>query len=225
MTKKIFCVLVILALSCYVAGMFGLVRVFFVLFGLLYFTPVFLVGTCVIWLILPSEVRSKYKGHLVRFGLLVLWCLILLYQGREVISRFYMPDVYYLIRISTKVVLLLLMVFYGWNLLKEGWRKRTIIFTIVYLLFLVSPVVVSPFMGASWQGDARDSTKILGTLGYADWIPAGENADKVSVTVHKPELSCNGLNLFFAPAARPLLPDGHAGKDASYVEYGGTVRL
>lgn len=199
MIKKIVCVMVVLALSCYVAGMFGLVRVFFVLFGLLYFTPLFLIGCCVIWLILSSEVRSKYKGHLVRFGLLVLWCLILLYQGREVINRFYMHDIYYLIRISTKVVLLLLMVFYGWNLLKEGWRKRTIIFTIVYLLFLVGPAVVSPFMGASWQGDGRDSTRILGTLGYADWVPAGKNLDKVSVTVYKPELSCNGLNLFSLP--------------------------
>ncbi len=186
----------VLALSCYVAGMFGLVRVFFVLFGLLYAAPFFLVGTCVIWLILPSEVRSKYKGHMVRFGLLVLWCLILLYQGREVINRFYMPDVYYLIRIGVKVVLLLLMVFYGWDLLKKGWRKRTIIFTIVFLLFLVSPAVISPFMGASRQTDDRDTIKILGTLGYTDWVPADDNLDKVSVTLHNPELSCNGLNLF-----------------------------
>ncbi len=199
MAKKVACVLFALALSCYLAGMFGLVRIFFVLFGLLYFAPFFLVGTCVIWLILPSEVRSKYKGHMVRFGLLVLWCLILLYQGREVINRFYMHDVYYLIRISTKVLLLLLMVFYGWNLLKQGWRKKTIIFTIVYLLFLVGPAVVSPFRGASWQGDAHDSTKVLGTLGYADWVPAGDSLDKVSVTLHKPELSCKGLNLFSLP--------------------------
>jgi len=109
MTKKIVCALVTLALSCYVAGMFGHVRVFFVLFGLLYFSPFFLVAACVIWLILPSEVRSKYQGHRVRFGLLLLWCLILLYQGREVINRLYMQDVYYLIRISTKVALLPLM--------------------------------------------------------------------------------------------------------------------
>lgn len=180
--------------------MFGLVRVFLVLFGLLYLAPFFLVGACVTWLILPSKVRSKYKGHLVRFGLLVLWCMILLYQGREAINRFYMPNVYYLIRIGTKVGLLLLMVFYGWSLLKEGWRRKTIILTILYLLFLVSPAVVSPFMGASWQGnDGRDSTRILGTLGYADWVPAGENADKVSVTLHKPEVSCNGLNFFSLP--------------------------
>ena len=194
--KRIITSLVLFATLCYIAGVFNLAFVFVLSFAGLCYVPVFLSGAYIIQRIAPSQIRKKFEKRQISFHLIIVVSLVLLLLGRHAINRYYMPGVFYLIRISAKVGLLVVTILYGGSFLKNGWCRKTIIYTVVYLLFIFVPVIVASFRISSGKQVGASTVNHLAGIGYVDWVPADDNISKVSVSLYNPQLSCNGLNLY-----------------------------
>jgi hypothetical protein len=193
--KSLALTILILAPCCYAACLLKLPFIFIIFFVGLFYTPLFFLLAKVIHALLPKDTKQKFEKHHLRFHLTILWCLILLVFGREVISNHYMADTIYLIRLPAKLALLAFTMFYCWIIFKNGWKRKTVICTIIYLLFILVPIIKTSI---TYNPDANDSSNLekLNTLGYVEWVHDEHDIDKVSVTTYDPNLSCDGLNLY-----------------------------
>jgi hypothetical protein len=178
--------------------MMGFVRPFLLLFGLIYFGIAFLVLGKVVHLVLPKRVKDKYRTSMIVFHVLILVCCVLVLCGKYVIGQHYMAGMASSIRMTVKLALLLYTCFVGWNLLNNPKSRITIISISAYVLFiLVGFIITPPAKSEHSEIDAANKAlKQVGTLGYVKWIPVGEDANKVSVVEHNPELAYQGYNLY-----------------------------
>jgi hypothetical protein len=86
-------------------------------------------------------------------------------------------------------------IFYCRAILKSGWKRKAVICTIIYLLFILVPIVKA---SVTYVPETDDKSIIgkLNTLGYLEWVNSEHDINKVSVTTYDPNLACDGLNLY-----------------------------
>lgn len=205
--KKTVLIIFILAVLCYISGFFNLPFVFIISFVAFFYLAVYVLVTNISWLIVPKKIKNNFNKHRVRFCLIILGSLILLYLGRYVISRYYLPGASPLLRRPVKFVLLIFTVFFCWNLLKNIKAKKTKLCIIIYCLFIILALPKAFFNIKSGPAIEVSSIKPLSTLGYTEWAPA-EDIEKSSVTTYIQELSFKGMNIYTARSqATALLID------------------
>ncbi len=193
--KKTVLIIFILAVLCYTAGFLNFPFVFITSFVAFFCLAVYVLVTNISWLIVPKSIKDKFNKHQMRFCLIMLGSLILLYLGRYVISRYYLPDASPLIRRPAKFALLIFTVFFCWNLLKNIKAKKTKLCIIIYCLFIILALPKAFFNIKSGPATEVSSVKSLQTLGYLSWYPA-EEIENVSVTQYDPNFAFDGLNLY-----------------------------
>jgi hypothetical protein len=106
-----------------------------------------------------------------------------------------MTESAYLVKLPAKLGLLAFTIFYCWAILKNGWKRKAVIFTIIYLLFILVPIVKASVTYVPDTDDKSDIGK-LNTLGYVEWVNSEHDINKVSVTTYDPSLASDGLNLY-----------------------------
>jgi hypothetical protein len=106
-----------------------------------------------------------------------------------------MTESAYLVKLPAKLGLVTFTAFYCWAILKNGWKRKAVICTTIYLLFILVPIIKA---SVTYVPDTEDKSDIgkLGTLGYVEWVHDEQDIDKVSVTTYDPNLTCDGLNIY-----------------------------
>ncbi len=201
MIRKTLPILLALALFSYIVGLLNHPFVFIISFAGFSYVMLFMFGL-VSWRVLPGRVRTNIWEHKLLFVLSVAGWLILFLLGRGVINKYYMPRALDAIRISAKVLLLIISLLLGWLTINRV-RKRTVAAcAFVYILFIVlAPVVTSTDTraGDDEAGAAGESQLIrlgdLSSLPYVDWTPE-TNPEKVGVTKYDPQYCFDGINIF-----------------------------
>lgn len=187
---------VLLAIFCYSVGILGFLHAFLLSFALLYYGCSFMLGSAIILRLLSGDVRKKFEHRQFVFHILVLGFLILFLMCRAVINKYYLPDAVSVLRVSVKVLFLFLTVFLCWSFLNNGWSKRNVVLLILFFVFISGGLLTVPFSSSDQPVESSSSLDALRTLGYVDWIPAKDNIDELSVTIHDPNLAGTGLNLY-----------------------------
>jgi len=193
MLKRVILSFAVLTLLCYLLGVIGFVRAFVLSFLALCYVPPFLFFVAIVWWISAKSTKEKYSRHLISFHLIILGCGILLLLAREVINEYYMPNASDPVRISAKLTVLVLVILFCRDILKKGWSKKSRLLTAALALFILVPFVHQRFISTE---QLQSPPANLGSLGYVEWGPAGNNIDKISVTEYDPNLAFDGLNLY-----------------------------
>lgn len=215
--KRIVVFFAVSMILCYLFGLIGLVRPFLLFFGLAYFGVAFLTLGKVVHLVLPRRVKDKYHKSMILFHALVLVCCVLFLCGKYVIGEYYMAGMGSPIRMTVKFALVLYTCFAGWNLLNNRKGKVTLICISAYVLFIVAGFFISPPEKSehSEMAAADKALKQMGTLGYLEWVPAGDDADKASVVEHIPELAYQGYNLYSSYKSKHAILIDMEGKEVN----------
>jgi len=193
--KKQVLFLFAIVVSCYMTFFLKLPFLFVILFSVLCYGIGLFAGAGIYLLVLPKKVRLRYSRQQIRFHFTIAVFMILFICGRWVINNCYMHEAYYVLRMSAKMLLLIITFFLGRTFLIKGWSKTISAWVVIYCLFIFFPAIRSSVKFESGQLNPQDNVKALGTLGYASWAPVKES-DKSGVTVYDEQGCYKGINMY-----------------------------
>jgi hypothetical protein len=192
-TKEALC-LSVLVLLCYVAAFLSLPFTFIVLFFILCYTCLLFLIEKIYWLILGQKTHEKYCRHKIRYRFIIVSLMVVLILGRWVLNHYGISGIS-TVRISMKVLLLVVTFYLGRCFLVKGMSKTTWLCIVVYCLLVISPVIRALIQCEPTSTDGQVPLKALQTLGYASWTPVKGDAES-SVTIYDKQSCYNGVNIY-----------------------------
>lgn len=211
--RKIILLPILLAILSYIAALLNYPLTFIISFAsFCYIILGICLGICTFyaWQFCCKLAKIRKGKRLLAF-ILASICLLLFIFGRMAINRYYMPGPqgFSIFRVSFKVMLLIATGALFWVFVKSDKKTMSVICGILYILFIaLAPFAASLSDPAGTSADApeRSLTETLRTLPYVAWAPV-ESTEEVGITIHDPNLSFKGLNLYTTMDPQTYLMD------------------
>ncbi len=144
---------------------------------------------------LPKNLEDGYKRKRDRLTVIIFFAALHYFCFRPVLNVIVLPRAPGVISLLDTIATIVFVVFLGWCTIGIIKIRSIVLGSVLFVLFTASLSFINATADESGETTGSSQLEKLGSLGYADWVPAEEVAQR-GVTHYDPELAFSGMNLY-----------------------------